>query len=174
MRRKCVIVVTEIRPVDLLQWRDRLDRVDNSLFTSNHKIVTYHLQVIFVTREHNEIGFYAVVIGRKPAHDNLIGQMGMSSWMVAACIDDLSVNGFLKKLLARGTPENNYMDTKLYLKPTSKWKPELFKITEKSNRRKRIARCPHCMISLAKGGYQYVCKGCGSIFEEPFFSTEND
>ena|SRR5258708_4481620 len=164
-------MVTEIQPVNLLQWRDRLDRQNNKMFSATHKIVTYHLQVVFVTLDKNEIGFFQVTIGKQPTRSNLVGQTGLSDWTIRAVISDLCVNEFLKRLLARGTVENNYQDTQLFLKPTSIWKPELFKITEKSTRHNRIARCPHCMISLAKGGYQYICKECGSIFEEPFFST---
>lgn len=166
--------VTELLAGELLQWRDRLDRVSSQELTSNHKIVIVHLEYVFRTSLKNEIGFYLVTIGKLPSRYNLTGMTGLSDWTIRTVIDELSLNGFLKRILAMGTPENEFRDTKLYLKPTKLWVPEKIKILEKSVRRKRIARCPHCKTSLAKGGYAYVCKSCGSTFEEPFFTYEEE
>jgi hypothetical protein len=167
-----MLPVAEAQALTLLQWRDRLDERSNKVFSSNHKIVAYRLQVIFVTQQKNERGYYLVFIGKLPKKGNLVGQTGLSDWTIRGVISELCLNQFLKRVLSPGTAEEDYKDTKLYLKPTDLWIPEKFAIIEKSPRHKRIPRCPHCMTVLLPGGYQLICKACGSQFEEPFYTVE--
>lgn len=162
----------QVTAMQMLQWRDRLDRISNKSLSSNHKIVVYRLQVIFVTEAKNEIGYFTVVIGKQPSRTNLVGCTGLSDWTIRACIADLVLNHYLKRLLIPGTFEEEYKDTKLLLKPTSLWIPDNIRIVEKSPRHTRIPHCPHCMSTLLPGTYLMICKECGSQFEEPFYTTE--
>src|SRR5258706_5421953 len=117
--RKCgtMASVTDVQATTLLQWRDRLDERSNKIFSSNHKIVTYRIHCIFVQRTSNERGYFLVFIGKLPKKSNLVGQTGLSDWTIRAVINDLCLNMFLKRIFSPGTAEENYQDTKPYLKP---------------------------------------------------------
>lgn len=149
-------------------WRMKLDGIASDVFSSNHKLVASHLQIIFiVTEKSHESGLWKVTIGHTPTYHNLTGRTGLSGWTIRTCIDEMVLNVLLIKKVYHGTPEEMYLDASLFLKPTEKWLRGEFNIEQKSVRRKRKMACPQCHELLPVGEYQIICKHCGSVFDRP-------
>ena len=154
-------------------WRLQLDTIDCTSLLPVHKLVIAHIQVVFVSCQPVDEGYFKVVVGKLPTRNNLIGQTGLSDWTVRTVIDELVINDLLKKRIHYGTQENGYLDATLFLKPTEKWLKGYFKVAEKSKRRVKKL-CPHCLHILGRGDIKFICKHCGSQFDKPLYREETE